>query len=81
MKNFKLSVFILSTLLSTGMSAQNAPQLRADNIDEVINAMTTEEKAQMLVGGGNKANCLKRELLNDQNKRSQGNRLPWLRLF
>ena len=35
------------------MSAQNAPQLRADNIDEVINAMTTEEKAQMLVGGGN----------------------------
>lgn len=35
------------------MSAQNAPQLRADNIDEVINTMTTEEKAQMLVGGGN----------------------------
>ena len=53
MKSFKLSVFILSTLFSTGMSAQNAPQLRADNIDEVINAMTTEEKAQMLVGGGN----------------------------
>ena len=45
MKSFKLSVFILSTLFSTGMSAQNAPQLRADNIDEVINAMTTEEKA------------------------------------
>ena len=53
MKSYKLSVFILSTLFSTGMSAQNAPQLRADNIDEVINAMTTEEKAQMLVGGGN----------------------------
>ena len=53
MKSFKLSVFILSTLFSTGLSAQNAPQLRADNIDEVINAMTTEEKAQMLVGGGN----------------------------
>lgn len=53
MKSLKLSVFILSTLFSTGMSAQSAPQLRADNIDEVINAMTTEEKAQMLVGGGN----------------------------
>lgn len=53
MKSLKLSVFILSTLFSTGMSAQSAHQLRADNIDEVINAMTTEEKAQMLVGGGN----------------------------
>ena len=55
MKSFKLSVFILSTLFSTGMSAQNAPQLRADNIDEVINAMTTEEKAQMLGEAGDYA--------------------------
>ena len=49
----RLVILGLTALLSTmTMNAQN-PQLRADNIDEVLQAMTLEEKAQLLVGGGN----------------------------
>lgn len=50
-KNFFVA---MACAIATSASGQtNAPQLKADNIDEVIAAMTLEEKAQILVGGGN----------------------------
>lgn len=53
MNILKMTISLLFGIGSLSAAAQNAPQLRADNIDEVLKAMTLEEKAQLLVGGGN----------------------------
>ena len=46
-----LTTCLLATTFAMTTNAQ--PQLRADNIDKVIKAMTLEEKAKLLVGGAN----------------------------
>ncbi len=53
MKTLKFVVLMTISSVALNASAQSAPQLRSDNIDEVMASMTLEEKAQILVGGAN----------------------------
>jgi len=47
-KSFTLSIAVIVCI--SGLEAKNLPQLGVNSIDEVVAAMTLEEKAQMLVG-------------------------------
>ncbi len=47
----KKATLISALIVATATAAYSQPHLRADNIDEILKAMTLEEKATILVGG------------------------------
>ena len=50
MKNYTITFILVALFLLPTAGQENAPQLTADNIREVIAAMTLEEKASLVVG-------------------------------
>ncbi len=52
MRKKLFSLVALAAAIASTTFAQPAPQLRADNIDQVLGAMTLEEKATLVVGTG-----------------------------
>lgn len=54
MESYKIKTILVSAILAchvTSALADNAPQLREDNIAEVVAAMTPEEKCTLMIGG------------------------------
>ena len=54
MESYKIKTILVSASLAchvTSALADKAPQLREDNIAEVVAAMTPEEKCTLIIGG------------------------------